>query len=165
MAASGVRRAPRGSRRTGAVTETVQSLHRIFQATDAFSKYVLRRYGVSGPQIWALRAIAADDGLPLGELADRLYLHASTVCGIIDRLERRQLVTRERGLDDRRVVRLRITTRGRSVLQSTPEPPRYLILRGVQRLPDSDLQALKRSVRLLSRIMRIPHAGDGGEAL
>ena len=39
------------------LSETVEMLHRVFQAVDLFSRQTLRDFGVSGPQIWALRSI------------------------------------------------------------------------------------------------------------
>jgi DNA-binding MarR family transcriptional regulator len=135
------------------IAEIVRSLHNLFQTVDSFSKFTLRRYGVTGPQIWALRNIAAHDKVAVGELAESMYLHISTVSGVIDRLEGQELVTRERNDDDRRVVHLRITPRGMDILQKAPEAPRSKLLVGVQRLPDSDLMAMHRSVRQLTRIL------------
>ena len=92
------------SRRSGrrhAIEEVVRHLHRIFKVVDTFSRRTLAEFGVSGPQIWALRTIEASGSLTMGELAGALFLHMSTVTGIVDRLEGRRLVVRERFGEDR----------------------------------------------------------------
>lgn len=54
----------------------------------------------------------AGEPLTLREVADRCYVTGATVTGVVDTLERDGLVVRERGTDDRRVVRLRLTKAG-----------------------------------------------------
>ena len=49
--------------------------------------------------------------LSLSELSERIRAQNSTVTGIIDRMEREGLVTRERSKEDRRVVYIRLTTK------------------------------------------------------
>jgi len=51
---------PPRSGRPETLSESVEMLHQIFQAVDLFSRQTLRDFGVTGPQIWALRTI--DDG-------------------------------------------------------------------------------------------------------
>jgi len=61
-------------------------------------------------------------GLPVGrepsirELAERLQLRHHSVVELVDRLERRQLLRRERSRDDRRQVILHLTPRGEKLL-------------------------------------------------
>lgn len=53
--------------------------------------------------------------LTMGELSGKLGLALSTVTGIIDRLVERELVTRDRSEDDRRIVVVKLTPRGRKM--------------------------------------------------
>ena len=61
-------------------------------------------------------------GLPSGlepsirELAERMQLRHHTVVELVDRLEKRQLLRRERAKDDRRQVILHLTPRGERIL-------------------------------------------------
>ncbi|HYE98525.1 MAG TPA: MarR family transcriptional regulator, partial [Planctomycetota bacterium] len=126
------------------------------KVVDTFSRQALKEFGVTGPQIWALRTIHAERGLTIGELAGRMYLHISTVSGILDRLEERGLIERRRSPEDRRVTRLEVTARGRAVLARAPEPPRSLVLRGLQGLSRSELRNLRRSIDILAGIMQVP---------
>jgi DNA-binding MarR family transcriptional regulator len=130
-------------------------LHQIFQAVDLFSRQTLRDFGVSGPQIWALRTIDEGGVVSMGDLAQRMHLHMSTVSGIIDRLESGRLVTRERSSADARVMELRLTARGRSLLAKAPEPPRSKAARGLQRLSPKDLERVHSALLLIARAMDV----------
>ena len=136
-----------------AVADVVRRLHGIFKTVDTFSREVLQEFGVTGPQLWALREIRKAGGLTIGELADRLYLHISTVSGILDRLEAHRLVKRERDAEDRRMVRLKVTQKGKGILAKAPEPPRSKVLRGVRLLPPTDVRRLRSALQQLEGIM------------
>jgi DNA-binding MarR family transcriptional regulator len=83
------------------------------------SEEAARKAGLE-PQQYAL--MLALRGLPVGlepsirELAERLQLRHHSVVELVDRLERRQLLRRERSRSDRRQVILHLTSRGERVL-------------------------------------------------
>ena len=137
------------------LSETVEILHRIFQAVDLFSRQILRDFGVSGPQVWALRTIASSQVVNMGTLARRMHLHMSTVTGIIDRLEAGKLVLRARSPQDARVMELRLTPKGRAILATAPEPPRSKAARRLGRLPTRDLRRVQSALRVLARAMDV----------
>lgn len=68
---------------------------------------------------WQVLLAIGDEALTQREVADRCYVTPATVTGVVDTLEREGLVTRERGTDDRRVVRVRLTDEGRARLART----------------------------------------------
>jgi DNA-binding MarR family transcriptional regulator len=137
------------------LSESVEMLHQIFQAVDLFSRQTLRDFGVTGPQIWALRTIDDGDVVSMSDLAQRMHLHMSTVSGIIDRLESSRLVTRERSAADARVMDVRLTPRGRALLAKAPEPPRSKAARGLQRLSPKDLERVHSALLLIARAMDV----------
>ena len=139
--------------RDAALTSSVRAVHRIFKGVDTASRRLLKDFGVTGPQLWALRTIEEARGLTTGELAERLYLHISTVSGILDRLEKNRWVERRRSDADRRVVRLVVTRKGRAIISRAPEPPRSVVLRGLRGLDDRALAEMSRSLERLFRIM------------
>lgn len=83
------------------------------------SEEAARRAGLE-PQQYAL--MLALRGLPVGlepsirELAERLQLRHHSVVELVDRLERRQFLRRERSRSDRRQVILHLTSRGERIL-------------------------------------------------
>jgi DNA-binding MarR family transcriptional regulator len=64
----------------------------------------------------ALRGLPAGLEPSIRELAERLQLRHHSVVELVDRLERRQLLRRERSRDDRRQVILHLTPRGEKLL-------------------------------------------------
>ncbi len=143
------------SNRKELLPEAVEILHQIFQAVDVFSRQALRDFGVSGPQIWALRTIEEAGVVSMGDVAQRMYLHMSTITGIIDRLEAARLVTRERSETDARVTELRLTAKGRTILAKAPEPPRSKAARGLQRLSARDLKRVHSALLLIAGAMDV----------
>lgn len=137
------------------LSETVEMLHQIFQAVDVFSRQALRHFGVTGPQIWALRSIDEAGFVSMGDLAQGMHLHMSTVTGIIDRLESAKLVTRERSSADARVMELRLTSRGRTILGKAPEPPRSKAARGLRRLAPRELKRVHSALLQIAKAMDV----------
>ena len=83
--------------RNAAISEIMQSLRRIFKAIQDYSQEVSQKFGITGPQLWALKTLAANGSLPLGQLSKMMYLHPSTITGVVDRLEKKGYVVRESG--------------------------------------------------------------------
>ncbi|HEX9376501.1 MAG TPA: MarR family transcriptional regulator [Actinomycetota bacterium] len=74
-----------------------------------------RVFDLSPPQAGALQQLDPDTPVPMGELAVALHCDASTVTGLVDRLESRGLVERKASPRDRRVKALALTEEGRQV--------------------------------------------------
>jgi DNA-binding MarR family transcriptional regulator len=82
-------------------------------ALQRASKRMNRTIGLTGPQRLVIRTLGEQPGLSPGEIATRLHLDPSTLTGIIQRLERRGLVLRQRDPDDGRRYRLDLSEKGR----------------------------------------------------
>jgi DNA-binding MarR family transcriptional regulator len=65
---------------------------------------------------------AGADGLPTLEIADRMIERTPGVTRLLDRMERKGLVTRARSADDRRQVWCQITRQGRKILSGLDAP-------------------------------------------
>lgn len=143
----------RSSTRTALITGIVQELQEILQQIDRYSRWSLRRFGVTGPQVWALRVIRRLGKVTTGDLAERMYLHISTVSSLIDRLERQKLVRRSSDPADRRKVWLRLTPKGRLTVGSTPPSPRSRLPEGLENLSTGGLLELRRSLVRLGAIL------------
>jgi DNA-binding MarR family transcriptional regulator len=69
----------------------------------------LKAVGLTGPQLFILRELFTGEPRTIGDLSRAVELSNSTVTGIIDRLERANMVERHRDEKDRRVVWIRPT--------------------------------------------------------
>ena len=79
---------------------------------------------LSVQQLRALMVVAAADGATTHALADALGVGATTITGIVDRLERRGLTERRPDPADRRVRRIVLTDEGRRLLTDFNESSR-----------------------------------------
>src|SRR5215472_2906240 len=83
------------------------------------SEEAARKAGLEPQQyalMLALRGLPAEAEPSIRELAERMQLRHHSVVELVDRLERRQYLRRERSRSDRRQVILHLTSRGERVL-------------------------------------------------
>ena len=135
------------------ISETVQFLRRIFKTIQDYSREVSGSFGITGPQLWALKTIAEHESLPLGELSRKMYLHPSTVTGVVDRLEAKGYAARDRDRGDRRVVRVRLTDAGRELIKKAPNPVQGKMIYGLRSMETEELHVIYRSVKRLAEIV------------
>jgi DNA-binding MarR family transcriptional regulator len=126
--------------------EIVNNLRRLFKAIQEHSKAILGKTGLSGPQVWALAILRAEPELSLGELAERLFAHPSTVSGIVDRLEKRGAIRRVTDPLDGRGIRLSLTPLGRRLLKRSPPPFQVGLRAALEILPAAQLRHLRRGL-------------------
>lgn len=132
-------------------SEVLNCLRRLFRAIHEYSKATQRGVGLSSPQLWALRILAAEPGLSLRTLAQRMFAHPSTVSGVVDRLVERGAVAREVDGDDRRGVLLSLTPRGKRVVRTAPPPVQQGLVRALERLHQDELRLLRRHLETIVR--------------
>jgi DNA-binding MarR family transcriptional regulator len=102
--------------------QILQSLRRIIRAVDIHSRQLKQRYNITAPQLVCLLAVVENEVLTVATLAKEIHLSSSTVVGILDRLEEKGLVERNRDKKDRRVVKVTATKVGKEFTHSSPSP-------------------------------------------
>jgi DNA-binding MarR family transcriptional regulator len=100
--------------------EILVALRRIIRAVDLHSRQLMEGHGLTGPQLVALQALSRGGTLSARDLARTVHVSQATVTGILDRLERRALITRARSESDRRALDVMLTDEGRRVLAAAP---------------------------------------------
>lgn len=100
--------------------EVIAALRRITRAIDLHSRLLLHDWGLTVPQLAALRVVGQLQPVTAGALARAVHLSQATVTGILTRLESRGLVKRSRTGDDRRNVVLHLTDDGEQLLARAP---------------------------------------------
>jgi DNA-binding MarR family transcriptional regulator len=138
--------------RDARISETMQSLRRIFKAIQDYSQEVSNSFGITGPQLWALKIVSLHAGLALGDLSRKMYLHPSTVTGVIDRLESKGYVVRDRDSADRRVVKVSLTRKGQALVAKAPNPIQGKMIYGLMKLSEDELSIIYESVKRLAEI-------------
>ncbi|WMS86889.1 MarR family winged helix-turn-helix transcriptional regulator [Pleionea litopenaei] len=102
--------------------ELLISLRRIIRSIDLHSKRLNKESGMTGPQLLVLQVIEKQDGVTAKDIADKVNLSQGTVTTILDRLESRALIRRERSQLDRRRVSLHLTEPAVDLLHKAPKP-------------------------------------------
>jgi DNA-binding MarR family transcriptional regulator len=76
---------------------------------------IAAEFGLTPPQLFALRVLDPERPVPMRELAAQLHCDSSNVTGLVDRLTAQGLVERREAPGDRRVRMLAVTERGAEV--------------------------------------------------
>lgn len=120
---------------------------------------MLKPYGLTSTQYNVLRILcgSGDMGATCSEISERMITEAPDMTRLLDRLEQRGLISRERGKNDRRVVRTRITESGQKLVDELDEPVDKLHLRQFQ---GTSQQELPRIIRDMEAVRT--RGGQGG---
>jgi len=98
----------------------------LLRTTDMLSRSlvgILKAEDLSANQYNVLRILrGALEGLPCGEIASRMITRDPDITRLLDRLEKRGLISRCREIKDRRMVMARITLEGLKLLSRLDEP-------------------------------------------
>jgi DNA-binding MarR family transcriptional regulator len=139
--------------------EAYLHLWRTYDRLRMIEDELFEGHDLTAQQYNALRLLRAEHpgALPTLVLAGKLVSHAPDITRLVDRLEGRGLVARQRLSDNRRVVQVSITDAGLALLKQLDEPVRECHLRQLGHLSQTELESL---VELL-RGARQPHEEDG----
>ena len=146
---------------TSTVIRVLRQFRELFRVSQQHFQRVEATCGVSGAQLWALCEIEARPGMTVSELAHAMSIHLSTASNLLDKLETRKLVRRERASTDQRVVRVHVTREGEKVLKRAPGPAEGIIPDALQKLPASSLTRLHRDLTVLLELASIRKPGEG----
>jgi len=134
------------------IDEVLVALRRVIRATDLHSKHLAKTSGLTAPQILLLQAIRDKGEVTIGELANEISL--ATVTTILDRLEKRNLIYRERSEKDKRKVHAYLTDNALETLKNAPIPLQEHFARQF-----SDLQEWEQTM-IISALQRVAHMMD-----
>jgi len=142
------KRSPRQAANAEAHIAIVKASTRLM---DEFSA-IVKPVDLSLSQYNVLRILrgAGPEGATCGEVVERLIQRDPDVTRLLDRLEKRGLIDRGRDLEDRRVVRTRITQTGLDLLASLDDTVDDLHHRLIGHLSDKQLADLRRLVEEIS---------------
>lgn len=131
------------------ILEIMDNLRRVIQVVHGYSRRAERVAGFTGPQLWAMRVIAEYAPIRVSDLAWRMYLQPPTVVGILDRLERLGQVARTRSTEDRRVVTVSLTAKGKETAAKIPQVAQGLLLTGLNRLHRDQLAVVSEGLEIM----------------
>jgi DNA-binding MarR family transcriptional regulator len=120
----------------------LQSVRRIAQCVEHHSKRLTTTHNITSPQLVALMAIVQLGPSTLKAIGRAIHLSPSTVVGIVDRLEEKSLVRRERDTKDRRNVYVTVTVAGQGLIDKAPSALPQGFSSALSSLPENDRHTL-----------------------
>jgi MarR family transcriptional regulator, organic hydroperoxide resistance regulator len=136
------------------VDQVLEAIIYLYTESRRITKELARRADLTGPQLTVVKLLEQIGDLSLSELSERIRAQNSTVTGIIDRMEREGLVTRERSKEDRRVVYIRLTAKGRKLAEEIPVEPMEIFRGALESLTAQETKDLMRILGKLARRVR-----------
>lgn len=134
-----------------------QALRKIIRAIELHSRKLASDYQITGPQLVCLLALQEEAPLTVKRLAQSAYLSPSTVVGIVDRLEEKDLVQRIRSTTDRRSVKISVTEKGQQLLSNAPSPIQESLARALQHLPELEKVSIALALEKVVDLMEARH--------
>jgi DNA-binding MarR family transcriptional regulator len=135
--------------------EAFLSLWRTYDRLRALEDELFARFELTPQQYNVLRLLRSEhpDALPTLAIAARLVTHAPDITRMLDKLEQRGLIARDRPAENRRIVLIKITEAGITLVKQIDKPLRDCHQRQLGHLNDAQLKQLLQ----LLQLARAPH--------
>jgi DNA-binding MarR family transcriptional regulator len=133
--------------------QVLVSLRQIIRAIDLHSKKLERESGLTGPQLLVMQLIATHGEMTSGVIAKEVSLSQATVTSILDRLERKALLVRERSTTDKRKVMVSLTEAGGKAIEKAPALMQESFIRAFNQLEDWEQSLILSSLQRVADMM------------
>lgn len=132
----------------------------VFNAVRTHFRQVEKQVGMGGAQVWALSLIHQYPGIGMGGIADHMDIHQSTASNLVKVLVRKELITMEKGAEDRRSVQMKILPSGRKILTKVSGPFEGVLPEALGNLSSKTLERLDND---LGALILLLHADEAAE--
>lgn len=125
----------------------------IYSASRAITKLYrpfLQEVGLTYPQYLVMMVLWEKESITLKELGDKLFLDSGTLTPLLKRLEGMDIVKRERGKDDERVLYVTITDKGMKMRDKASTIPEC-----VMKATNADMELLVRLKKDTDKLISI----------
>jgi len=139
------------------VNEVLIALRRIIRAADLHSRHLVKTTGLTSAQLLLLRTLREQGPMTINRLSKNIQLSQATVTTILDRLETRELVTRERSSEDKRKVFVSLTETAKKMIENAPLPLQERFIEKFGQLNDWE------QTHILSSLQRVGGMMDAGQ--
>ncbi|KMT64508.1 MarR family winged helix-turn-helix transcriptional regulator [Catenovulum maritimum] len=129
------------------------SLRRVIRAIDLYSKKLSKETGLTSSQLIIMQAVSVQPGIMVKNLAESINLSSATVTSILDRLEQKQFIKRQRFEDDKRRVGLYLAEQGEAILKNAPKALQSHFVTRFEGLEEWEQMMLMSSVQRIASMM------------
>ena len=134
-------------------TDALIAIRRIVRAAELSAKSLAERSGLTPSQVIVLQIIAKSGQASAGAVSDAARLSQATVTAILDRLEDKDLLVRQRDPGDRRRASLELTNKGRATIADLPDVLQNRFVAGFERLADWEQAGLVSALERLAVLL------------
>ena len=145
--------------KTGALLDIAECLPEIMQKLFGGRLIATDVWELTIPQLRALGCVARWPGCTMGELAGNLGIRQNAATGLADRLVQHGLLEREADPEDRRLVRLRLTERGRHAREACRIERRRRVGAALRHLSAAQQGQVAAALLLLCQALAIAEPG------
>ncbi len=138
-----------------AILDAIRRLVRVLRESSRAADVEL---GVSGAQLFVLRALASEHTLSINDLAALTLTHQSSVSVVAQTLATRGLVRRTTSPEDGRKVELALTPKGRTLIRGAADAAQERLINGLGQLAKADRRALASGLTKLVDAMGLSDA-------
>jgi len=135
----------------------LNAIRQMIRAADIDSRKLAAEHQVTAPQLMCLMAVVEKGSITAADIAERIHLSPSTLVGVLDRLEAKGLVRRDRNAEDRREVAVTPTHKGRALVAKTPFPLQYSLDSALRQLSEREQEQMAANTE---RLVDLMGAGD-----
>ncbi len=129
--------------------QIMMRLRQIVQEMSRHSKHLQEKYKITLPQLICLKEVANHGPIAIGALSKIVFINNSTVTGIIDRLEKTNMVQRVRISKDRRKIHIEATEKGHQFLKDAPTPIHHRFIKKLEGMSKEDVSMILWGLELL----------------
>lgn len=136
------------------IIHLTKRLREIARGFDKYSRYLQEHHQITIPQVICLREVHEHGPITLSALTRIVALTNSTVTGIVDRLEKQELLQRTRTSSDRRQIHLKMTEKGIRFLMEIPTPVPEQFIQGIHDFSDEEVDRIVWAVDQLADLLK-----------
>ena len=135
--------------------EILIKLRKIIRSINLESKKIQKEFGISIPQLLLLQYLSEqkDYKASAKDIKNYINLNASTVSGIIQRLEEKGLVAKLPNSDDKRGMFITLTAKGADLLKESPTTLQEKLSQRLKKLSPKQIEELYTNIEILTNLM------------
>lgn len=131
------------------------AMRRIIRCVELYSRHLSASNGITAPQLVCLLTVVRLGPATATAISREVHLSPSTLVGILDRLEEKGLIRRERSREDRRQVQVSATAEGVALAGSAPSPLQQGLAHALNRLPELEQATIALSLERIVSLMEV----------
>ncbi|MFC4737478.1 MarR family winged helix-turn-helix transcriptional regulator [Bacillus daqingensis] len=136
------------------VAKIEKSLRMIADIVKQKGREILSDFPITPPQFIALQWLHEFGDMTIGELSTKMYLACSTTTDLIDRMEKNELVERVKDTNDRRVVRIHLLDKGKTIIQEVIQQRQVYLQDVLEGFSQENVDFLDQSLNYLYEEMK-----------